>query len=100
MRTWTVTVAENGRVSLPIDLRRVLGLERGGSITLELDDDEVKILTVAARVRRAQALAKKALAGKSISVDDFLSYKREQLRLEEAKMKRLEQRASIEDADS
>ena len=63
------------QVSLPIDLRRVVGLERGGSITLEFDD-EVKILTVAARVRRARALAKKALAGKSISVDDFLSYKR------------------------
>jgi uncharacterized protein YggE len=74
-----------------------LGLERGGSITLEFDD-EVKILTVAARVRRAQALAKKTLAGKSISVDDILSYMREQFRLEPARMKRLEQGASIEDA--
>jgi AbrB family looped-hinge helix DNA binding protein len=99
MKTWSVTVAENGRVSLPAELRRALGLERGGNITLEFDDGKVRILTVGARIREAQALARDALANKKITVGDFLAYKQEQARHEEAKMRRLEPSAA-DDADS
>jgi AbrB family looped-hinge helix DNA binding protein len=90
MTSWNVNVAENGRLCLPAELRRALGLERGGPVTLELEDGQVRLLTVAARVRRAQELTRQAFAGKRMpTVDEFIAWKREQAALEAAKIDRL-----------
>lgn len=90
MASWNVNVAENGRLCLPVELRRSLGLEKGGPVTLELADGEVRLMTVAARVRRAQELTRRAFAGKRMpTVDEFIGWKREQAALEAAKIDRL-----------
>jgi bifunctional DNA-binding transcriptional regulator/antitoxin component of YhaV-PrlF toxin-antitoxin module len=87
-RTW-VTVAPNGRLSLPIDVRRELGIERGGDLLLEVDDEPgvVTLRTSAAVVKRAQRLARELLGGRIPSVDEFLAERREEARREERKLR-------------
>lgn len=69
-------VSESGRISIPAEFRRALGLERGGSVVVELDGREIRIRTVDEVLARSQAILRKALKGKGASVDDFLAEKR------------------------
>jgi len=66
-------VSPTGRVSLPAEFRRAVGLERGGDVVVELDGNDIRIRTIDEAVARAQAMSRRLLAGKrSVSVDDFL----------------------------
>ena len=70
----SVTVLANGRMSLPVDLRRRLGLEKGGTVTIEEVEDGVVLRTIPQNVRRAQELVRAHTVG--VSVDDFLRFRR------------------------
>ena len=71
-------VSASGRLSLPAEFRKAVGLERGGSVVVELDGQEIRIRTIAETVARAQRLSRRLLAGKpNLSVDDFLARRRE-----------------------
>jgi AbrB family transcriptional regulator, stage V sporulation protein T len=90
MRPVWVKVAANGRISLPVEIRRQLGVEKGGDLVLSRDaDGAVTLMTAEAAVRRVQRLARERFGDKLPSVDDFLAYKREQAALEERKLRRL-----------
>jgi AbrB family looped-hinge helix DNA binding protein len=67
-------VTESGRVSLPAELRKAVGLDHGGDVIFELDGQEIRIRTVNEVVDRAQALTRKLL-GKApdASVEAFLT---------------------------
>src|SRR3546814_18128547 len=76
--TVQVTITPNGRMSLPADIRKRLGLAGGGSLLVEETPDGVILRTVARSIAHAQALARKYTAGKSeASVDVFLAGRRE-----------------------
>lgn len=91
MQRWRVQVAGNGRLSLPIELRRKLGLEKGGSLTVELEGDEARLLTVAARVRRAQRLMREALGDRPPpTVEELIAWKRDEARRDAGKLDRLD----------
>jgi AbrB family looped-hinge helix DNA binding protein len=67
-------VTEAGRLSLPAELRKAVGLERGGDVVVELAGNEIRIRTVDAVVARAQDLTRRLLGGKTgATVDDFLA---------------------------
>ena len=71
--TVQVQITSNGRMSLPIEIRRRLGLEHGGAVLVEETAEGVVLRTVAQAVARAQALSKALTEGKAgTSVDDFL----------------------------
>jgi AbrB family looped-hinge helix DNA binding protein len=75
--TIQVTIAANGRMSLPADIRRRLGLVGGGALLVEETEDGVFLRTLAQSVVQAQALARKYTAGKpEASVDAFLANRR------------------------
>lgn len=75
--TIQVTITPNGRMSLPADIRRKLGLSAGGSIFLEETEDGVVLRTAAQAVARAQAIARRYTANKpEASVDAFLAARR------------------------
>ena len=99
-KTW-VSVAPNGRLSLPIDVRRKLGIERGGDLLLDADDEPgvVTLRTTVAAVKRVQRLARELLGDSLPSVDEFLAERREEAAREERKMRRLlgEDEASVAD---
>ncbi len=71
-------VSPSGRISLPADSRKAVGLERGGDVIVELDGKDIRIRTIHESVARAQALARQLFADKpNMSVDDFLAHRRE-----------------------
>jgi AbrB family looped-hinge helix DNA binding protein len=73
-----VNITPNGRMSLPADLRKRLGLAGGGVVYLDETDDGVVLRTAAQAVARAQALAKRYTGGNAeASVDAFLAKRRE-----------------------
>ena len=71
--TLQMTVAPNGRMSLPADLRKRLGLENGGALLVEETPDGVVLRTIGQAVARAQAIARKYADHPSAPVDAFLA---------------------------
>ena len=72
--TVQVNITPNGRMILPADLRKRLGLADGGAVFLEETEDGVVLRTAAQAVARAQAIAKRFTEGKpEASVDAFLA---------------------------
>ncbi|AMJ63739.1 AbrB/MazE/SpoVT family DNA-binding domain-containing protein [Bosea sp. PAMC 26642] len=70
-------VMPDGRVSLPADMRRRHGLDRGGDVIVEDTGDAIVLRTLDQIVARAQELSRQLLAGKAnVSVDDFLEERR------------------------
>lgn len=71
--TVQVNITPNGRMSLPIDIRKRLGLENGGAVVVEETEAGVVLRTVSQAVARAQAIARRYTGGKEdASVDAFL----------------------------
>ncbi|WP_268795268.1 AbrB/MazE/SpoVT family DNA-binding domain-containing protein [Sphingomonas sp. Leaf10] len=67
----------NGRMSLPIGIRKRLGLEAGGAVLVEETADGVVLRTVGQAVAKAQAIAKRYAQQPDASVDAFLAARRE-----------------------
>lgn len=75
--TIQVNMTPQGRMSLPADLRKRLGLVKGGSVFLEETEDGVVLRTAAQTVAHAQAIAKRfANGGKHVSVSRFLNHRK------------------------
>ena len=76
LMTVQVNITPNGRMSLPVNIRKRLGLEGGGAVLLEETEDGVVLRTVHQAVARAQAIAKKYAGHPDASVDAFLAGRR------------------------
>lgn len=77
--TVQVNITPNGRMSLPADIRKRLGLTDGGAVYLDETADGVVLRTAAQAVARAQALAKQFTGGNpDASVDSFLARRRDE----------------------
>ncbi len=75
--TYQVKITPEGRMSLPADLRKRLGLSGGGALLVEETDDGVVLRTVAQAVAHAQEIARRYTKGMDgFSVDDFLAQRR------------------------
>ncbi len=75
--TIRVAITPNGRMSLPADIRKRLGLADGGALLVEETPDGIVLRTVAQSIAHAQALARKYTADKpEASVDAFLATRR------------------------
>ncbi len=75
--TVRVAITPNGRMSLPADIRKRLGLADGGALLIEETPDGIVLRTVAQSIAYAQALARKYTADKpEASVDAFLANRR------------------------
>jgi hypothetical protein len=61
-------------LSVPAEFRKAIGLEKGGDVVVELDNRELRIITVHEAIARTQELSRRLLEGKpDISVDDFIA---------------------------
>ena len=75
--TCHVKVTASGRMSLPAELRKQLGLSGGGDLLVENTENGVVLRTVAQAVANAQAIARRYTGGNpGFSVDDFLAQRR------------------------
>lgn len=72
--TIQVNITPNGRMSLPADLRKRLGLAEGGAVFLEETEDGIVLRTAAQAVAHAQAIARRFTEGNAdASVNAFLA---------------------------
>jgi len=72
--TIQVSITPNGRMSLPADIRKRLGVAGGGALLVEETPDGVILRTVAQSIAHAQAIARKYSAGNpDMAVDTFIA---------------------------
>jgi AbrB family looped-hinge helix DNA binding protein len=77
--TIQVAITPNGRMSLPADIRKRLGLSGGGALLVEETADGIILRTVAQSIAHAQALAKHYDGGREdTSVAAFLARRRQE----------------------
>lgn len=65
-----------GRLVIPAEYRRALGLQVGDEVILRLEDGEVRIFTLAQAIKRAQELLDRYIApGRSLA-DELIAERR------------------------
>jgi len=76
--TIQVNITPNGRMSLPADLRKRLGLSDGGAVFLEETEDGVVLRTAAQAVAHARAIAKRYTKDQAdeASSEAFIAHRR------------------------
>lgn len=72
-----VKVAANGRLILPREARRAMGLLGDTKVTLTIEGDVVRLAPLGHRARRAQELYRQAVANPR-TTEDFLRERREE----------------------
>lgn len=75
-------VSQNGRVVIPASFRKALGIKIGDEILLSLGDNELRITTQQARIRRAQQRLRQYMKPGESLVDELLAERREAAKLE------------------
>ncbi len=71
-------MSEGGRVVIPIEIRKALGLREGDVVLWELVDGEARLTTKRERLRRAQGLIQRycpKMENESV-VDEFIAERR------------------------
>lgn len=82
MATHRVKVTEGGRVVIPAELRRALGLQPGAEAVMDIADGELRIRSVSQAIERAQSLVR-PYVGQGVNLaDELISERREAARLE------------------
>ncbi len=77
MATYQTKVTEGGRVVIPAELRRQLGLQLGSDVILDIADGELRIRSVQQAIQHAQALVRRHVRpGASLS-DELIRERRE-----------------------
>jgi AbrB family looped-hinge helix DNA binding protein len=65
--TISIKISKGGRVVIPAEIRRELGLRVGDAVTLSVIDNEIRIISRAEALRRAQELVRKRVpTGRSL----------------------------------
>lgn len=76
-------VTENGRLSIPAEFRKAVGLEHGGNVVVELAGNEIRIRALDEVVARAQRITRELLSGHpDATVDGFLAERRREAKTE------------------
>jgi AbrB family looped-hinge helix DNA binding protein len=71
--SYSVTISPNGRISLPIALRKKLGVANGGALLLDETPNGIVLRTVAQSLANAREIAKNATGASS---EDFIALRR------------------------
>lgn len=69
-------IAEGGRLVIPAEHRRRLGLEIGDEVIVRVEDGELRILTRGEAVRRAQEKVRRHVKGSRSLVDELSAERR------------------------
>ena len=75
-------VSESGRLSIPVEMRRAMGIEKGGVVQLEMVDGKLEVLTTRAFVQRIQQMAREDGWHDKLTVDEFLAGRRAEAKRE------------------
>ena len=75
MSTTVVKIGQGGRIVLPAQIRKALGVTTGDDLILALSDGEVRMFTRREAIRRAQGMLKHLAPGRSL-VDELIAERR------------------------
>ena len=75
LQTMDIKVASNGRIVLPLSVRKAMGLHGDGKVILTIEGDQVRLSPIGHGVSRAQALYREH-AKQARTTDDFLNERR------------------------
>ena len=70
------TLADGGRVVIPADYRKALGLTVGDEVILYLEDDEIRLIPRRLALKRAQELVRQYAGPRRLS-DELIQERRE-----------------------
>ena len=76
MKGMSARIADGGRLVIPAEYRRALGLETGDEVIIRLEDGELRILTRAEAVKRAQAIVRRHVRKGRSLVDELTAERR------------------------
>ena len=82
MLTAHAKMIDGGRLVLPAEIRRAMKLEKGDSVVLEYDGDELRVRTMNTVIRRIQEKLRPYRTDKSI-VDELIEERRREARMED-----------------
>ena len=68
---------ENGRIVIPLEFRRALGIEAGDEVVLSWKDEEIRVTTMQRRIERAQRHARQYVKPGVSLVDELIAERRE-----------------------
>ena len=76
VHTLKTRITEGGRIVIPAEYRKALGLQVGDEVMLTLDDGELRIMTIEAAIRRAQEIVSRYVPeGRSLA-DELIAERR------------------------
>ena len=70
-------VNENGRVVIPAQYRKALGIKAGDEVILRMEDDELRITTMKRRLERARRRIRKYVKPGVSLADELIAERRE-----------------------
>lgn len=69
-------MSEGGRVVIPVEIRKAMGLKEGDTVLWELVDGEARLTTKLQRMRKAQELVRKYVPEGVSLVDELIAERR------------------------
>jgi len=83
---WT-KVGEGGRVVIPAEIRRLIGVKEGDRVLLLVEDGELHVITVSQGIKRAQELASPYIRPGVSIVDELIAERRAEVTREEEELR-------------
>jgi AbrB family looped-hinge helix DNA binding protein len=76
MMTIRVKVAEGGRIVIPAEYRKRLGVRVGDDVILQLSDGEIRLFTIDEAIRRAQEMVRRYVPEGVSLADELIAERR------------------------
>lgn len=83
MPRYDIPLQDNGRMVLPVELRRALGVGQGGRVIVQTEGDRIEITTAERSRARAKARMQQLFAGRDGVVEELIAERREEARRED-----------------
>ncbi len=80
-------IGPGGRVVIPAEMRAVLGVEEGDTLLGSVVDGELRLLSTATAIKRAQAIVRTYIPAGTSLVDELIADRRAEAAAEEAEAK-------------
>lgn len=78
MYEFKTKLGQSGRIAIPTEYRRKLGLEAGDEIIMHLDEDGLRLYTPAQAVARAQTLVRRHVPAERRLSEELIFERREE----------------------
>lgn len=85
-------IGAGGRLVIPAEIRRELGLEEGEPVTMRVEDGELRIWSVSEGIRRVQERMKPYIVPGQSVVDELIAERRAEVAREEEELRASEAR--------